>query len=137
MERRCSLVSRASIKALEENGKPKGSLLPEGMSKCKAILLVTSLVIAYICWGCAMSLQAPLFPTEAEKKGASASEVSMQNNANICWEPSHTPLITSSIYPGVLQHFTLTHFLKKLNLHPTLYFNSCQNSVIITFMHFF
>ena len=85
MERRCSLVSRASIKALEENGKPKdASLLPEGMSRCKAILLVTSLVIAYICWGCAMSLQAPLFPTEAEKKGATASEVGMQIIENNC-----------------------------------------------------
>ena len=114
MERRCSLVSRASIKALEENGKPKGSLLPEGMSKCKAILLVTSLVIAYICWGCAMSLQAPLFPTEAEKKGASASEVSMQNNANVCWEPSHTPLIINNYFLHLSRSVT-TFYLHPLS----------------------
>ena len=118
MERRCSLVSRASIKALEENGKPKGSLLPEGMSKCKAILLVTSLVIAYICWGCAMSLQAPLFPTEAEKKGASAAEVSMQITANNCWEQNHTLFITSSIYPEVLHHFTHFLFSKEIEFAP-------------------
>ena len=60
-----------------ENVEVKPSFLPDGMSKSKAVLLVGSLVIAYICWGCAMSLQAPLFPTEAEKKGATASEVTV------------------------------------------------------------
>ena len=65
-------------KSPKESVEAKQSFLPDGMSKSKAVLLVGSLVIAYICWGCAMSLQAPLFPTEAEKKGATASEVTVK-----------------------------------------------------------
>ena len=48
----------------------------EHMTRSRSILLAVSVVIVYICWGLAMSIQAPLFPREAEKKGATASEVS-------------------------------------------------------------
>ena len=65
-----------------------------------------------------MSLQAPLFPTEAEKKGASAAEVSMQITANNCWEQNHTLFITSSIYPEVLHHFTHFLFSKEIEFAP-------------------
>ena len=50
------------------------------MLSAEQFVLILSLGIAYICWGLAISLQAPLFPTEAEKKGATATEVSFFKN---------------------------------------------------------
>ena len=47
----------------------------DALSKKSSVLLAVTIIIAYICWGLTMSLQAPLFPTEAEKKGATATEV--------------------------------------------------------------
>ena len=53
----------------------KGTEASANMTRSKSILLAGSIAIVYICWGLAMSLQAPLFPREAERKGATASEV--------------------------------------------------------------
>ena len=62
----------------------KGNEASANMTRSKSILLAGSIVIVYICWGLAMSLQAPLFPREAERKGATASEVSeIEANYNV------------------------------------------------------
>ena len=46
------------------------------ISTTKKLLLAVLLVIAYIVWGALISLQPPFYPTEAEKKGATPSQVS-------------------------------------------------------------
>ena len=45
------------------------------ISTTKKLLLAVLLVIAYIVWGALISLQPPFYPTEAEKKGATPSQV--------------------------------------------------------------
>ena len=46
------------------------------ISTTKKLFLAVLLVIAYIVWGALISLQPPFYPTEAEKKGATPSQVS-------------------------------------------------------------
>jgi len=50
-------------------------------SKAAATMLNIILMCSSIVWGILISLQLPFFPTEAEKKGANASQV--QNAFNL------------------------------------------------------
>ena len=50
------------------------------ISTTKKLLLAVLLVIAYIVWGALISLQPPFYPTEAEKKGATPSQVSFHES---------------------------------------------------------
>ena len=45
------------------------------MSTTKKLLLASLLVVAYLVWGALISLQPPFYPSEAEKKGATPSQV--------------------------------------------------------------
>ena len=45
------------------------------ISTKKKLILGVLLVLAYIVWGSLISLQPPFYPTEAEKKGATPSQV--------------------------------------------------------------
>ena len=79
----------------------KGNEASANMTRSKSILLAGSIVIVYICWGLAMSLQAPLFPREAERKGATASEVSeIEANYTLSFEVFYT--LRSSQFTGKL-----------------------------------
>ena len=49
------------------------------ISTQKKLILTVLLVIAYIVWGSLISLQPPFYPTEAEKKGATPSQVSFSD----------------------------------------------------------
>ena len=45
------------------------------LSKTRTVFLAISVGCAYVVWGALISLQPPFYPTEAEKKGATPSEV--------------------------------------------------------------
>ena len=44
-------------------------------SKTRTVLLAIVIGFAYVVWGALISLQPPFYPTEAEKKGATPSQV--------------------------------------------------------------
>ena len=58
------------------------------ISTKKKLILAVLLVLAYIVWGSLISLQPPFYPTEAEKKGATPSQV-CQTTQHFCL-PSQT-----------------------------------------------
>ena len=47
----------------------------EMLTKARNVFLTISIVCAYIVWGSIVSLLAPFYPMEAEKKGATPSQV--------------------------------------------------------------
>lgn len=47
----------------------------EQLSKGRVIFMGISVASAYMVWGLLISLQPPFYPQEAEKKGASPSQV--------------------------------------------------------------
>ena len=51
------------------------------LSRGKTISLGVVLFFACICWGCLVSLQSPLYPSEAELKGATPSQVNSGLNS--------------------------------------------------------
>ena len=48
---------------------------PVKLSTGKTIVLSLVLAVAYVSWGALISLIPPFFPSEAEKRGASSTEV--------------------------------------------------------------
>ena len=55
-------------------------------SRSRTVVLAISIICAYIVWGALISLQPPFYPTEAEKKGATPSQVKplCKNNKYYC-----------------------------------------------------
>jgi hypothetical protein len=45
------------------------------LSKTRTVLLAISIAVAFVVWGALISLQPPFYPSEAEKKGATPSQV--------------------------------------------------------------
>ena len=45
------------------------------LSRTHTVLLAMCIAMAYVVWGALISLQPPFYPTEAEKKGATPSQV--------------------------------------------------------------
>ena len=67
---KCPLIEKVE-EAVETSTKS-----PVKLSTGKTILLSSVLVVAYVSWGALISLIPPFFPSEAEKRGATSTEVS-------------------------------------------------------------
>ena len=57
------------------------------LSKSRTIFLGLSVAAAYVTWGLLISLQPPFYPSEAEKKGATPSQVKTLLRYNECTKP--------------------------------------------------
>ena len=45
------------------------------MTRKRKVVMATMVGIAYVLWGCNISIQPPIYPREAERKGATPSQV--------------------------------------------------------------
>ena len=95
-EDREPLISKTGDRELVKGGGNEGRLdstSSDGavtLSASKKVGLAILLVIGHIVWGSLISLQPPFYPQEAEKKGATPSQVSVLQNTFLHTGPLHT-----------------------------------------------
>ena len=94
------------------------------LSKSRTIFLGLSVAAAYVTWGLLISLQPPFYPSEAEKKGATPSQVNTVLGYNECTKPYYLKTDSgnknhTSILTNYCQYFSMDLYLESQIWQPS------------------
>ena len=78
MIRRLSKRDKIRVYRATNVHKKRGLMLPQKMLGCKTVIFFITIGGSFIIWGLYFALQPPFYPSEAEKKGATPSQVDIR-----------------------------------------------------------